>query len=249
MKTDFYFFILNLSTNATMAKNIDALKQEIAELKTQVQTLGDEFRAFKELMVATEIGKAKKPAKEKKPKAEKPEKEKVEKPTQNCAKLSKKLVDELAGKMGALWPEEDKAQTKMKAQFREFANGIPEAAYKTMEMPTIMANFIATFGDATVDVEASAGGGSIKVLSLTDLIDVQFEVVKTAEVGVYLMDDGRVTGPLRDEENEDIETQTYNGKEYDVDKFSGRVYDIDTEEFLGYSRIKHKKFAGLIGDK
>jgi ABC-type branched-subunit amino acid transport system ATPase component len=41
VKTDFYFFIINLSTNATMAKNIDALKQEIAELKTQVQTKHD----------------------------------------------------------------------------------------------------------------------------------------------------------------------------------------------------------------
>ena len=237
-----------------MAKNIDALKQEIAELTTKFQTLEAEFRSFKELMVATEVAKAKKPKAEK-VKAEKPEKVKAEKPAkvvkpkQNCAKISKNLTEELEKILGALYPEEKKERDEMNKKFREFANGIPEEEYKTMEMSTIMNNFKATFGDATVDVEIAAGGGAVKVLSLSDLLDVQFEVSKTSEIGVYLLDGDRVTGPLRDEEKEDLETKTYNGKEYEVDAASGRVYDAETEEFLGFMRVKQKKFAGLIGSE
>lgn len=234
-----------------MAKNIDALKQEIAELTTKVQTLEAEFRSFKELMVATEVAKAKKPKAEK-VKAEKPakaEKVKAVKPKQNCAKISKNLTEELEKILGALYPEEKKERDEMNKKFREFANGIPEEEYKTMEMSTIMNNFKATFGDATVDVEITAGGGAVKVLSLSDLLDVQFEVSKTSEIGVYLLDGDRVTGPLRDEEKEDLETKTYNGKEYEVDAASGRVYDAETEEFLGFMRVKQKKFAGLIGSE
>jgi len=228
-----------------MAKNIDALKQEIAELKGQVEKLSAEFMAFRQTIIETEVsGKS---AKTKKTKAEKPPK--AEKAKTNCPKISKKLTEELEKILGDKYPEEKKERDAMNKKFRDFANAIPEEEYKTMELSVIVTNFMASIDKPSAEEETLEGGGALKVLSLTDLVDVQDEVSKTSTVGVYLLDGAQVTGPLRDEEKEDLETKTFKGKEYEVDAASGRVYDTETEEFLGYSRIKNKKFDGLIADK
>lgn len=220
-----------------MAKNMDALKQEIAELNKKVETMLARIDALESSSSPKQ--------KEKKTKAEKVKAEKVK---TNCPKISKKLTEELEKILGALYPEEKKERDAMNKKFRDFANAIPEEEYKTMELSVIVTNFMASIDKPNAEEEFS-GGGALKVLSLTDLIDVQDEVSKTSTVGVYLLDGAQVTGPLRDEEKEDLETKTFKGKEYEVDAASGRVYDTETEEFLGYSRIKGKKFDGLIGDK
>lgn len=236
-----------------MAKNIDALKQEIAELK---QKFADYILTTDARITALESSSTSS-KKEKKAKAEKPEKakaEKAEKAKTNCPKISKKLTEELEKILGTRYPEENKERAEMNKKFRDFANAIPEEEYKTMEMSVIVTNFVAELskhdpkGDDTEE-ETLTGGGAVKTMSLTDLVDVQDEVTKTSDVGIYLLDGNRITGPLRDEEKEDLVTKTFNGKEYDVDEATGRVYDTDTEEFLGYSRIKNKKFDGLIGKK
>jgi hypothetical protein len=250
VKTDFYLFN-NRTINYNMSKSTDTLKQEIAELK---QKLADYVLATDARIAALESSSTPK-QKEKKPKAEKAEKvkaekPKAEKPKTNCPKISKKLTEELEKILGALYPEEKKERDEMNKKFRDFANAIPEEDYKTMEITVIVTNFKATLenpkGNDT-DEETLSGGGSIKVMSTSDLNDVQDEVSKTSDVGVYLLDGQRVTGPLRDEENEDLVTHTYKGTEYEVDESTNRVYSKDTEEFLGYARIKNKKFDGLIG--
>jgi hypothetical protein len=238
-----------MSTKSTT----DMLSKKIAELE---QKIADYVLATDARIAALESSSTPK-QKEKKakvPKAEKPEKvkadkPKADKPKTNCPKISKKLTEELEKILGDKYPEEKKERDEMNKKFREFANAIPEEEYKTMEMSVIVTNFKATLenpkGNDT-DEELS-GGGAIKVLSTSDLIDLQYEVSKTSEVGVYLLEGERVTGPLRDEENEDLVTHTYKGTEYEVDESTNRVYSKDTEEFLGYARIKNKKFDGLIG--
>lgn len=247
MKTDFYVSNNDL-INYKMSKSTDMLSKKIAELE---QKIADYVLATDARIAALESSSTsnKKEKKAKEPKAEKPEKVKADKPKTNCPKISKKLTEELEKILGNKYPEEKKERDEMNKKFREFANAIPEEEYKTMEMSVIVTNFKATLenpkGNDT-DEELS-GGGAIKVLSTSDLIDLQYEVSKTSEVGVYLLEGQRVTGPLRDEENEDLVTHTYKGTEYEVDESTNRVYSKDTEEFLGYARIKNKKFDGLIG--
>jgi len=247
VKTDFYVSNNDL-INYKMSKSTDMLSKKIAELE---QKIADYVLATDARIAALESSSTsnKKEKKAKEPKAEKPEKVKADKPKTNCPKISKKLTEELEKILGNKYPEEKKERDEMNKKFREFANAIPEEEYKTMEMSVIVTNFKATLenpkGNDT-DEELS-GGGAIKVLSTSDLIDLQYEVSKTSEVGVYLLEGERVTGPLRDEENEDLVTHTYKGTEYEVDESTNRVYSKDTEEFLGYARIKNKKFDGLIG--
>jgi len=247
VKTDFYVSNNDL-INYKMSKSTDMLSKKIAELE---QKIADYVLATDARIAALESSSTsnKKEKKAKEPKAEKPEKVKADKPKTNCPKISKKLTEELEKILGNKYPEEKKERDEMNKKFREFANAIPEEEYKTMEMSVIVTNFKATLenpkGNDT-DEELS-GGGAIKVLSTSDLIDLQYEVSKTSEVGVYLLEGQRVTGPLRDEENEDLVTHTYKGTEYEVDESTNRVYSKDTEEFLGYARIKNKKFDGLIG--
>ena len=250
MKTDFYVSN-NDVINYNMSKSTDTLSKKVAELE---QKIADYILATDARIAALESSSTPK-QKEKKPKAEKAEKvkaekPKAEKPKQNCPKISKKLTEELEKILGALYPEEKKERDEMNKKFRDFANAIPEEDYKTMEMTVIVTNFKATLEDPKgndTEEETLTGGGSIKVMSTSDLNDVQDEVSKTSDVGVYLLDGQRVTGPLRDEENEDLVTHTYKGTEYEVDESTNRVYSKDTEEFLGYARIKNKKFDGLIG--
>jgi hypothetical protein len=236
------------------------LSKKIAELE---QRIADYVLATDARIAALESSstsnkkekKAKEPKAEKvkadKPKADKPkaDKPKADKPKTNCPKISKKLTEELEKILGNKYPEEKKERDEMNKKFREFANAIPEEEYKTMEMSVIVTNFKATLENpkANDTDEELSGGGAIKVLSSSDLIDLQDEVSKTSEVGVYLLEGERVTGPLRDEEKEDLVTHTYKGTEYEVDESTNRVYSKDTEEFLGYARIKNMKFDGLIG--
>jgi len=235
-----------MSTKSTT----DMLSKKIAELE---QRIADYVLATDARIAALESSSTsnKKEKKAKEPKAEKvkADKPKADKPKTNCPKISKKLTEELEKILGDKYPEEKKERDEMNKKFREFANAIPEEDYKTMEMSVIVTNFKATLENpkANDTDEELSGGGAIKVLSSSDLTDVQDEVSKTSEVGVYLLDGQRVTGPLRDEENEDLVTHTYKSTEYEVDESTNRVYSKDTEEFLGYARIKNKKFDGLIG--
>ena len=228
-----------------MAKS-DALKQEIAELNKK-------FEAMEARVVSLEASlEAKKPKKPKAEKAEakaeaKAEKPKADKPKPNCPKFTAKIKEEFSKVIGDDYPEDEKEQETLKKEFQKYANAIPTEEYNTVEFATHVRNFMAR----TPSV-ASMGGGAgsgPKVMTHSDLVDVQSEVVKTDVVGVYLLDGAQVTGPLRDEEEEDLVTKTFGGKEYYVDEASGRVYANDTEEFLGFARIKSKKFDGLIGHK
>lgn len=223
-----------------MAKS-DALKQEIAELNKK-------FEAMEARIASLEASlEAKKPKKPKAEKAEKPKAEKAEKAKPNCPKFTAKIKEEFSKVIGDDYPEDEKEQETLKKEFQKYANAIPAEEYNTVEFATHVTNFMAR----TPSV-ASMGGGAgsgPKVMTHSDLVDVQSEVVKTDVVGVYLLDGAQVTGPLRDEEKEDLVTKPFGGKEYDVDEASGRVYDKDTEEFLGFARIKSKKFDGLIGHK
>ena len=223
-----------------MAKS-DALKQEIAELN----------KKFEAMEARVALLESNKPAKKSKEKAEKPkekaEKPKAEKAKPNCPKFTAKIKEEFSKVIGDDYPEDEKEQETLKKEFQKYANAIPAEEYNTVEFATHVTNFMAR----TPSV-ASMGGGAgsgPKVMTHSDLVDVQSEVVKTDVVGIYLLDGAQVTGPLRDEEKEDLVTNTFKGKEYDVDEASGRVYDKDTEEFLGFARIKSKKFDGLIGHK
>ena len=247
MKTDFYFSIVDMITYVTMAKNIDALKQEIAELKEQVSQLKTEFTEFKQTIVETEVsGKS---VKTKKPKAEKTkaEKPKVEKAKKNCPKFTEKIKTEFTENIGELYPADPKEQKALIESFKKYADAIPADEYSTVEFSTHVANFKATLD--TDEGKPMVVGGTLKVMTHSDLIDVQDEVKETAEIGIYLLDGMQVTGPPRDDDKEDLNTKSFKGKDYDVDEATGRVYDTDTEEFLGYARIKSKKFDGLICKK
>lgn len=251
MKTDFYLSNIDIiNYNMSTKSTTDMLSKKIAELE---QRIADYVLATDARIAALESSSTsnKKEKKAKEPKAEKvkADKPKADKPKTNCPKISKKLTEELEKILGDKYPEEKKERDEMNKKFREFANAIPEEDYKTMEMSVIVTNFKATLENpkANDTDEELSGGGAIKVLSSSDLTDVQDEVSKTSEVGVYLLDGQRVTGPLRDEENEDLVTHTYKSTEYEVDESTNRVYSKDTEEFLGYARIKNKKFDGLIG--
>jgi chemotaxis protein histidine kinase CheA len=224
-----------------MAKS-DALKQEIAELNKK-------FEAMEARVALLEASlEAKKPKKPKAEKAEKPkaEKPKAEKAKPNCPKFTAKIKEEFSKVIGDDYPEDEKEQETLKKEFQKYANAIPAEEYNTVEFATHVTNFIRT--PSVASMGGGAGSGP-KVMTHSDLVDVQSEVVKTDVVGIYLLDGAQVTGPLRDEEKEDLVTNTFKGKEYDVDEASGRVYDKDTEEFLGFARIKSKKFDGLIGHK
>ena len=225
-----------------MAKS-DALKQEIAELNKK-------FEAMEARVALLESNKPAKKSKEKaeKPKAEKvkAEKPKAEKAKPNCPKFTAKIKEEFSKVIGDDYPEDEKEQETLKKEFQKYANAIPAEEYNTVEFATHVTNFIRT--PSVASMGGGAGSGP-KVMTHSDLVDVQSEVVKTDVVGIYLLDGAQVTGPLRDEEKEDLVTKTFGGKEYDVDEASGRVYDKDTEEFLGFARIKSKKFDGLIGHK
>ena len=228
-----------------MAKNIDALKQEFAELLKKLE-------AMEARVTLLESKPAKKPKekaeKAEKPKAEKPKAEKAEKAKPNCPKFTAKIKEEFSKVIGDDYPEDEKEQETLKKEFQKYANAIPAEQYNTVEFATHVANFMASKTPSVASMGGGAGSG-LKVMTHSDLVDVQSEVVKTDVVGVYLLDGAQVTGPLRDEEKEDLVTKTFGGKEYDVDEASGRVYDKDTEEFLGFARIKSKKFDGLIANK
>jgi len=229
-----------------MAKNIDALKQDIAELKEQVAMLIE----FRKTIIETEVSG--KPVKAKKPKAEKP---KVEKTKPNAPKFTAKIKKEFAEILGDKYPEDEKEQDALKKKFQNYANAIAADVYTTVEFSTHVANFVAELdkhdpnGDDTEEDKPAAVGGALEVMSHSDLVDAQDEVKQTADIGVYLLEGTRVTGPLRNEEAEDLVKKTFKGKDYEVDEATGRVYDAESEEFLGYARIKSKKFDGLIGDK
>lgn len=226
-----------------MDKRIEALKQELAVIDQKIALLME----FRQTVIETEVSE--KPVKAKKTKAEKPpkaEKPKVEKTKPNAPKFTAKIKKEFAEILGDKYPEDEKEQDALKKKFQEYANAIAADVYTTVEFSTHVANFVA---DLSKEDKPAVVGGALKVLSQTDLIDVQDEVKLTADVGIYLLDDEQVTGPPRDEETEDLVKKTFKGKDYEVDEATGRVYDAESEEFLGYARIKSKKFDGLIGAK
>jgi chromosome segregation ATPase len=125
--------------------------------------------------------------------------------------------------------------------FKSYVNSMDPENYPLFKIEDHMQNFKNTL--KLNSQETRVHGGALKVLTLDELSKLENELVHTDQIGEYKTKDGMlVTGPSRNEDQEDLDTKEFDGEEFDVDKYSARVYDIDSAEFKGYWRTT----GGLI---
>lgn len=208
---------------------IDLLNKQLEDLNNNTKMKPD----AKAKKIASLEKKIEKIQKKSEPKPEK------EADSRNLSKVGGKLLETLKEKFGDKFVEAAKGVPKKSTtveMFKAFVNDMTPEIYSGANPEVHIDNF-------KNSLNSSPHGGAVEVLTLEQLAKLQDELVITDTAGEYKTSDGRlVTGPQRDEDAEDLNTQEFDGEEFDVDKHTQRVYDIEEGTFLGYWRVK----GGLI---
>ena len=167
---------------------------------------------------------------------DKPEKKAAkDKPKQNLPRMTDKFKDSLKEMMGTKFTD------SMNTEFKTYVNDMSSDTYAAHDMKIHMENF------KRLQTPSGGGGGgdgpdSLTYLSIQELPELENELKRTDDVGIYLNSENKkVTGPVQNDDEEDISDKKFDGETFQVDKSTGRVYNEDSD-FLGFWRSK----GGLI---
>jgi hypothetical protein len=259
----------------TLNAKVTALETEVAALKTLITTpvkpeinkLAQKQAELESVQASTKMKpdtKAKKIETLEK-QISKIQKSQEPKPENKSPKFTKKFLDaEVNPVLGKLLEElDEKDKTEMMNKLKAYFNSLSDDSRKTVSYKIHTENFKYAptpegLGMTREETEEESeeetqekkdetdknGGGALMPKSHDFLIKHQ-DSLKVIRAGVYEFQGERVTGPDRDEENEDLDEKTFDGEKFLVDEATGRVYNED-EEFVGFARIKNKKFNGII---
>lgn len=215
---------------------------EIDLLKTEIKELEDNSR-MKPDNKAKKLEKLQKKLEKLETKLEKPKKAENNEKKLNLSKMSSSLTNELKTLLNDKFIEGGKGVVKNTTSvemFKSYVNSMDSQKFLACNVSDHMEQFKLTLQSNESKV---VHGGALKVLTLDELAKLQNELVHTDQIGEYkTKDDMLVTGPQRNEDQEDLETKEFDGEEFDVDINTQRVYDIDTGDFKGYWRVN----GGLI---
>lgn len=263
--------IVNMQAEINSLKeSFESLRKEFDNFKAQTKEVAPSPLVLKQMELASVEASSMKPdAKAKKmekiqsqiEKLQKKAEPKAPKPETVTIKFNKEMDKKFSEILGDRLNDENKEELKKK--FRAYAKNQPVETWGNVGIDVHMQNFMRASEPEGLGVETpedveskedqpdySAGGGAVTTETHEFLVKNQ-NSLKVISVGVYDLNGNRYTGPARNDDNEDLDEETFDGETFLIDKATGRVYNGDQddphfEKFLGYARINKKKFAGVI---